>query len=67
MVKTIRIEMPRVETRKLYHTLYPSLKKIGRDRFFDILRANHMLIQPPRSYHVTTNSHHRFRKESCGE
>jgi transposase InsO family protein len=35
--------------------------KIGRDKF-DILRANHLLIQPKRRYHVTTNSHHRFRK-----
>ncbi|MFV8367989.1 IS3 family transposase [Flavobacterium sp. LB2R40] len=35
---------------------------IGRDKFFDILRANHLLIQPKRSYHITTNSHHRFRK-----
>jgi transposase InsO family protein len=25
-------------------------------------RANHMLIQPKRSYHITTDSHHRFRK-----
>jgi transposase InsO family protein len=32
------------------------------DKFFDILRANHLLIQPKRSYHITTNSHHRFRK-----
>ncbi|MFV5698860.1 IS3 family transposase [Flavobacterium sp. ZT3R17] len=38
------------------------LIKIGRDKFFDILRANHLLIQPKRSYHITTNSHHRFRK-----
>jgi hypothetical protein len=36
--------------------------KIGRDKLFDILRANHLLIQPKRRYHVTTNSHHRFRK-----
>jgi hypothetical protein len=36
--------------------------KIGRDKLFDILRANHLLIQPKRCYHVTTNSHHRFRK-----
>jgi hypothetical protein len=36
--------------------------KIGRDKLFDILRANHLLIQPKR-YHVTTNSHHHdFRK-----
>jgi putative transposase len=35
---------------------------IGRDKFFDILKANHLLIQPKRSYHITTISHHRFRK-----
>ena len=35
---------------------------VGRDKFFDILRANHLLIQPKRSYHITTDSHHRFRK-----
>lgn len=36
--------------------------KIGRDAFFDILRANHLLIVPKRGYHITTNSHHRFKK-----
>ncbi|WP_407032974.1 DDE-type integrase/transposase/recombinase [Polluticaenibacter yanchengensis] len=42
----------------------PELKAlhIGRDKFFDILRANHLLIVPKRSYHITTWSHHRFRK-----
>lgn len=56
--------MPRVGTRKLYYLLLDKLQlmKIGRDKFFDILRANHLLIQSKRSYHVTTNSHHRFRK-----
>lgn len=56
--------MPRIGTRKLYYLLSAHLQsiKIGRDKFFDILRANHLLIHPKRSYHVTTNSHHRFRK-----
>lgn len=56
--------MPRIGVRKLYYLLFDKLRqlKIGRDKFFDILRANHLLIQPKRSYHVTTNSHHRFRK-----
>ena len=36
--------------------------KVGRDKLFNILRANHLLIQSKRSYHITTNSHHRFRK-----
>lgn len=64
MVHSIRKQMPRIGTRKLYYMLAPSLQsmKIGRDKFFEILRANHLLIQPKRSYHVTTNSHHRFRK-----
>lgn len=44
--------------------LHQELKalKIGRDKFFGILRANHLLIAPRRTYHVTTWSHHRFRK-----
>ena len=29
---------------------------------FNILRANHLLIKPKRTYQITTNSHHRFRK-----
>ena len=35
---------------------------VGRDRLFAILKANHLLIKPRRAYHITTNSHHRFRK-----
>jgi putative transposase len=64
MIATIRESMPRIGARKLYHLLSAQLGplKIGRDKFFDILRANHLLIQPKRSYHITTNSHHRYRK-----
>ena len=64
MVQDIRMSQPRIGTRKLNHMLQEELKslKVGRDRLFDILRANHMLIAPPRSYHVTTDSRHRFRK-----
>ena len=64
MVIEIRKSMPRLGTRKLYYLLADKLQlmHIGRDMFFDILRANHLLIQPKRSYHITTNSHHRFRK-----
>lgn len=64
MVLGIRERMPRVGTRKLHFMLGNELKGIGvgRDRLFDILRANHMLVVPHRSYHVTTNSPHRFHK-----
>jgi len=56
--------MPKLGVRKLYHLLKEELSKlkVGRDKLFRILGANHMLIEPKRSYHVTTNSHHRFRK-----
>lgn len=58
--------MPRVGGRKLYYLLQAQLKElsIGRDKFFAILKANHLLIKPKRSYHVTTNSMHRFKKHS---
>lgn len=64
LVKEQRIAQPRLGTRKLYHILYNKLRelKIGRDKFFNILKANHLLIKPKRNYHVTTWSHHRFRK-----
>lgn len=64
MIAEIRRSMPRIGTRKLYFLLEDKLKilKVGRDKFFGILRANHLLIEPKRSYHIATDSHHRFRK-----
>ncbi|WP_204251756.1 IS3 family transposase [Flavobacterium tistrianum] len=64
LVNGQRALQPRLGTRKLYHILNLKLKtlKVGRDKFFSILKANHLLIKPKRSYHVTTWSHHRFRK-----
>lgn len=64
MVEDIRCQLPRVGTRKLHYILKEELSelRVGRDQLFDILRANHLLIAPKRSYHITTNSHHRFRK-----
>ena len=64
LVKEQRIGQPRLGTRKLYHILNNKLRelKVGRDKFFGVLKANHLLIKPKRSYHVTTWSHHRFRK-----
>ena len=64
LVESIRFQMPKIGTRKLYFRLEDELKQlnVGRDILFRILKANHMLIQPKRWYHVNTNSHHRFRK-----
>jgi hypothetical protein len=62
MINQVR-KLPRLGGKKSYHILMNDLKsmKIGEINY-DILRANHLLIQPKRRYHVTTNSHHRFRK-----
>lgn len=64
LVREVRMTMPRLGGRKLYFLLKDqlSLLKVGRDKLFRILRANHMLIEPKRRYHITTDSHHRFRK-----
>lgn len=56
--------MPRIGTRKLYYLLENQLKDlgVGRDRLFAIIKANNLQIIPKRQYHITTDSHHRFRK-----
>lgn len=64
MVREVRMTMPRLGGKKLYFLLKDQLLplKVGRDKLFRILKANHMLITPKKRYHITTNSHHRFRK-----
>jgi len=64
LVRSIRSIMPKIGTRKLYYILKDKLivLNVGRDKLFRILKANHMLIKPKKSYQITTDSHHRFRK-----
>ncbi len=58
--------MPRIGTRKLYYLLANSFKynalKIGRDKLFDILKANNMLVKARKSYQKTTDSKHWLKK-----
>lgn len=66
-VKEIRIEMPRIGTRKLHHLLTGTLLHhgihIGRDSLFDLL-ANHGLLvrRRKRRKACTTDSRHRFKR-----
>lgn len=60
-VHDIRITMPKLGVRKLYHLLGTSLN-IGRDKLFHIMRANNMLIKPTKSYTKTTMSKHWLHK-----
>ena len=66
LVQSIRMEMPRIGTRKLYYLLRESLKqrgiKMGRDALFAFLKSEHLLIRPKKSYTKTTNSKHWLRK-----
>ena len=66
LVQSIRIEMPRIGTRKLYYLLKSDFMKlnikIGRDAFFDYLRSEHLLVKPRKSYTKTTFSNHWLRK-----
>ena len=66
LVREQRINLPKLGTRKLHHLLKPQFEqmhiKLGRDGLFRLLRKAHMLVTPRRTYHKTTQSHHRFRK-----
>lgn len=66
LVRTIRMEMPRLGTRKLYFLLRSDIDalgiKIGRDALFEYLRSEHLLIKPKKNYTKTTDSKHWLRK-----
>jgi putative transposase len=65
-VLSIRRQMPRIGTRKLYHLLRQEFKAegitIGRDKLFSILRQEHLLIQRKKRYTKTTDSKHWMHK-----
>lgn len=66
MVLGERKLLPQLGGRKLYFKLTKDLaqldENIGRDKFFDILRNNELLIKRKKKYVSTTESHHRFHK-----
>lgn len=61
-----RYLMPSIGTRKLYWLITPQLLaqglKIGRDKLFNILKENNLLIRPKRRYTKTTDSKHWMKK-----
>jgi putative transposase len=66
LVSKLRKRMPRIGGKKMYHLLKSEFNgsgiKLGRDRFFDILRENKLLIKRKKRYQMTTNSKHIFKK-----
>ena len=68
LVKEERKIQPRVGTRKLHKELGGTFReidlKIGRDRLFNVLRENDMLVKRKKASFKTTNSYHHFHKYS---
>ena len=66
LVSEKRKIMSRIGTKKLLFLLEKDFKlhgiKIGRDKFFNFMRENNLLISKKRKYTKTTNSFHRFHK-----
>jgi putative transposase len=66
LVKEERKTQPRVGTKKLHKGLEETFTKegvkVGRDRLFDILRDNNLLVPKKRAFAKTTNSYHHFHK-----
>jgi putative transposase len=66
LVQAVRKCQPRIGGKKLYKLLGADLlsleRKVGRDKFFDVLRSNGLLVKRYKRYEKTTDSHHWFRK-----
>jgi len=66
LVKQERKDQPRMGARKLYKVLHPLFEreglKVGRDKLFEVLREQEMLIRRKRASCKTTDSYHRFHK-----
>jgi len=66
LIKKKREIWKRGSGRNLHQCLLPELKqhgiKIGRDKFFDVLRNNHLLIKSKRCRTKTTCSYHHFNR-----
>jgi putative transposase len=65
-IQSVRSQMPRIGTRKLYYLLKEDFLRdgieIGRDRLFDILREEGLLIVRKKKHTRTTDSSHWMRK-----
>jgi len=65
-VRGIRSRQPRIGTRKLHSMLGSVFEKnaikMGRDKFFALLKENGLLVKPRRRKKITTDSNHAYRK-----
>lgn len=66
LVMSVRQKLPKTGGKKLHYMLKDDFKKyqikIGRDKLFDFLRNEYLLVPKARRYYKTTNSRHWMRK-----
>ena len=66
LIVRLRMRMPRLGTRKLYHLLKAEFQsagiKMGRDALFAYLRGEQLLIRPRKNHTKTTHSKHWLKK-----
>ncbi|MCG8482955.1 MAG: IS3 family transposase [Clostridia bacterium] len=66
IIRARRMILPREGGRKLYQGIKPALIehniKMGRDKLFNFLRQQNLLVIPKKSYRKTTQSNHWFYK-----
>lgn len=66
MITSIRKDLPKIGTRKLYHMLKEPLKdqgiSIGRDKLFDFMKEWDLQIKKRKRFTITTYSNHWLRK-----
>jgi putative transposase len=64
LVRQVRRKMPRLGGKKLYGMLHEDIHhvgKIGRDKFFDIIGRNGLLVERKKKFVYTTQSYHHYR------
>jgi len=65
-VRDIRKQQPRIGARKMHRMLKAVMIKnkikLGRDKFFALLKRHGLLVKKRRNFVKTTNSYHRFKK-----
>jgi transposase InsO family protein len=65
LVHSTRRKMPKIGGKKLYRIISGDMErmkiKLGRDKFFELLKKNKLLVHRKKRYVKTTNSSHRFK------
>lgn len=66
LIINIRSQLPKLGARKIYHLIEDDLRelgiKLGRDKLYDFMRSEGLLVPKRKKYHKTTNSRHWMKR-----